>query len=78
VIKYKATVDPPFSVRLASRGRLLVDDWVRQCAPPFARLLSSGNNDSGRATFVGASNDHGIRNVGETLAHYFVIALGRD
>ena len=32
----------------------------------------------GGVAFIGSGDDHGIRNVGEMNAHYFVIALGKD
>jgi quercetin dioxygenase-like cupin family protein len=32
----------------------------------------------GGVAFIGSGDDHGIRNVGDTAAHYFVIALGKD
>jgi mannose-6-phosphate isomerase-like protein (cupin superfamily) len=32
----------------------------------------------GGVAFIGSGDDHGIRNVGDTPAHYFVIALGKD
>ncbi len=32
----------------------------------------------GGVAFIGSGDDHGIHNVGDGLAHYFVIALGRD
>lgn len=32
----------------------------------------------GGVAFIGSGDDHGIHNVGDTPAHYFVIALGRD
>jgi quercetin dioxygenase-like cupin family protein len=31
----------------------------------------------GSVAFIGSGDDHGIRNVGDTYAHYFVIALGK-
>ena len=31
----------------------------------------------GGVAFIGSGDDHGIRNVGDTNAHYFVIALGK-
>jgi quercetin dioxygenase-like cupin family protein len=32
----------------------------------------------GGVAFIGSGDEHGIRNVGDTAAHYFVIALGKD
>ena len=33
---------------------------------------------AGGVAFIASGDDHGIRNVGDTNAHYFVIALGKD